>query len=152
MPVHWYVGGVGWAGDDRTGARAVAFAAAGPSPVGGPADMLLVAEAPGTGLGARLAGIPGPDPDHLDTQPEAKVEAAGHPTALWPVDAVPPDRVAFVGEAGGVWLWLVMWPADAALLLLEHLVLEDLREQPELHARLLFGAPTDRLSTPLLAA
>jgi hypothetical protein len=68
------------------------------------------------------------------------------------VDATPPDRAAFVGEAGGVWLWLVMWPADAALLLLEHLVLEDLREQPTLRSRLLFGAPTDRLSTPPPAA
>jgi hypothetical protein len=150
MPVHWYVGGVGWAGDDRAGARAMALATSGPSPVGGPADMVLVAEAPGTGLGARLAGITGPDPDHLDAQPEAKVEASGHPTAMWPVRS-PSDRAVFVGEAGGVWLWLVMWPADAAILLLEHLVLEDLREQPELRSRLLFGAPTDRLATPLLA-
>ncbi|MDT3441218.1 MULTISPECIES: DUF6758 family protein [unclassified Pseudofrankia] len=148
MPVHWYVGGIGWAGDDRAGARAVALATAGPSPVGGPADMLLVAESPGTGLGARLAGLPGPDPRHLDTLPEAKVEAAGHPTALWPV-ACPRDRAAFVGEAGGVWLWLLLWPADAALLLMEHLVLEDLRDRSTLADRLLFGAPTDRLSTPM---
>jgi hypothetical protein len=149
MPVHWYVGGVGWAGDDRTGARSVALATAGPSPVGGPADMVLIAETPGAGLGARLAGIPGTDPGHaLDTQPEAKVEAAGHPTAMWSVRS-PPDRAAFVGEAGGVWLWLVLWPADAAMLLLENLVLEDLREQPALRSRLVFGAPTDRLGTEL---
>ncbi|MBL7501374.1 DUF6758 family protein [Frankia nepalensis] len=150
MPVHWYVGGVGWAGDDRAGARSSALATAGPSPVGGPADMLLVAEAPGTGLGSRLAGLPGPDPEQLDALPEAKVEAAGHPTALWPV-ASPPDRAAFVGEAGGVWLWLLLWPADAALLLLEHLVLEDLRDRPTLAGGLLFGAPTDRLRTPAAA-
>lgn len=146
MPVHWYVGGVGWAGDDRTGARATALATAGPSPVGGPADMVLVAESPGTGLGARLAGIDGTDPHQLDALPEAKVEAAGHPTALWPVRS-PPDRAAFVGEAGGVWLWILLWPADAALLLLEHLVLADLCDEPALTDRLLFGAPTDRLGT-----
>jgi hypothetical protein len=151
MPVHWTVGGVGWAGDDRTGARATALAMAGPSPVGGPADMVLVAESPGTGLGARFAGIAGPDPDQLDTLPEAKVEAAGHPTALWPVRS-PPDRAAFVGEAGGVWLWVLLWPADAALLLLEHLVLADLGDQQTLTDRLTFGAPTDRLGTRMASS
>ncbi|MBL7492699.1 phosphotransacetylase [Frankia sp. AgB1.9] len=151
MPVHWTVGGVGWAGDDRTGARATALATAGPSPVGGPADMLLVAESPGTGLGARFAGIAGPDPNQLDTLPEAKVEAAGHPTALWPVRS-PPDRAAFVGEAGGVWLWVLLWPADAALLLLEHLVLADLGDQQTLTDRLMFGAPTDRLGTRMASS
>lgn len=44
------------AGDERTGARATAVALAGPSPLGGPADLVLVAEEPGVGLGARLAG------------------------------------------------------------------------------------------------
>jgi hypothetical protein len=144
MPVHWCVSGVGWAGDGQKGARAVALAASGPSPVGGPAEMVLVAEPPGTGLGARLAGLTGPDPEGMDTRPAAKVEAAGHPTALWPI-ACPPDRAAFAGEAGGLWLWLVLWPADAALLLLEDLVLEDLHERPALADRLLFGERTDRL-------
>ena len=147
MPVHWYVGGVGWAGDDWAGAKAVALATAGPSPLGGPADMVLAAETPGGGLGARLAGIHGTDPERLlDTRPEAKVEAAGHPTPMWPV-RTPSDRAAFLGEAGGVWLWLVLWPANAAVLLLEQLVLEDLRELPALRSRLAFGAPTDRLAT-----
>jgi hypothetical protein len=145
MPVHWFVSGVGWAGDERTGARATAFAASGPSPVGGPAEAVLVAEAPGVGLGARLAGLTGPDPERLDDRPEAKVEAAGHPTPLWPL-AAPSDRAAFVGEARGVWLWLVLWPADAALILLEHLVLDDLRDSPSLVARLLFGARSDYLT------
>ncbi|TFE25733.1 phosphotransacetylase [Frankia sp. B2] len=145
MPVHWYVSGVGWAGDERTGPRATAVAAAGPSPLGGPAEMVLVAEAPRVGLGARLAGISGPDPEPLPGVPEAKVEAAGHPTALWPL-VVPPDRAAFVGEARGVWLWLVLWPADAALLLLEHLVLRDLRDDPQLGERSFFGASSQHLS------
>ncbi|MBX6391475.1 MAG: phosphotransacetylase [Frankia sp.] len=148
MPVHWYVGAVGWAGDERTGARAAALATAGPCPVGGPAEMVLVAESPGIGLAARLAGIDGTDPRELATRPETKVEANGHPTALWPV-ASPPDRTGYVGEAGGVWLWVLLWPADAALLLLENLVLADLRDRPALVDTLFFGAHTDRLLTPL---
>jgi hypothetical protein len=52
----WTLGGLGWCGDERSGATATVLALAGPSPIGGPADLLLVAEEPGTGLGASLAG------------------------------------------------------------------------------------------------
>jgi len=151
MPVHWYVSGVGWAGDERTGPRATAFAASGPSPLVGPAEMVLVSETPRVGLGARLAGVTGPDPDPSPGAPEAKVEAAGHPTPMWPLD-VPPDRAGFVGEARGVWLWLVLWPADAALLLLEHLVLRDLRDDPTLGRRSFFGATSEHLGVGPLPA
>lgn len=127
----WALSGLATAGDERTGHRAVAVALTGPSPLGGPADLLLVAEEPGTGLGARLAGVPGVDVmPLLETAPDAKVEAAGHPTALWRVPAeegAATDRVALVGEAGGVWLWAVLWPPAAELVLLEHVVLRDLR-------------------------
>ncbi len=57
--------------------------------------------------------------------------AAGHPTALWRAPSAA-DRVALVGEAGGVWLWAVLWPPAAELLLLEHVELADLREHPAL--------------------
>ena len=39
------------------------------------------------------------------------------------------DRAAFVGEAYGVWLWLVIWPMNAAWLLAEQLDLLDLRDR-----------------------
>ncbi|WP_250285586.1 MULTISPECIES: DUF6758 family protein [unclassified Frankia] len=144
MPVHWFGSGVAWAGDERTGPRATAFAAGGPSPLGGPAELVLVAEEPGTGLGARLAGLPGTDPERIGGKPEEKIEAAGHPTALWPV-LCPPDRAVFVGEACGVWLWVALWPSDAATLLLEHLVLWDLRSTETLATCLLFGADSTHL-------
>ncbi len=144
MPVNWYASGVAWAGDDRTGARAVAFAASGPSPVGGPADLVMVAEAPGVGLGARLAGLDGLDPEHIGDIAESKVEAAGHPTALWPL-ACPADRAAVVGEARGVWLWVVLWPANAAFLLLERIVIRDLRDEPGIVDLLAFGAHSAHL-------
>lgn len=140
----WCVTGLAHAGDERTGARATVLACSGPSPVRGPADLVLVAEEPGTGLGARYAGLPSGEPDvDLRSAPHAKVLAAGHPTGLWPV-ATGEDRVAFVGEARGVWLWAVLWPASADLVLLEHISLADLRE-PGLHHQLVFGAPSPHL-------
>jgi hypothetical protein len=146
LPVGWTVTGLAEAGDDRTGALAVAVAISGPCPVGGVADLLLVSEQPGIGLGASLAGISGPDPGPAllsSGRPEAKVEVAGHPTALWS-PATAPDRVALVGEAEGQWLWLIGWPADTALVLLEGLVLRDLREHPL--PDVAFGAATPRLA------
>lgn len=67
-------------------------------------ELLLVAEELGVGLGARYAGIEGPDPGlHLDVDsaPDAKVHAAGRPTPLWHVKNAPSDRAVFAGEARG---------------------------------------------------
>lgn len=124
----WTLTGSAYAGDERTGGRATVLAFSGPAPLGGPADMLLVAEEPGTGLGARYAGCPGPDAgDAVAGSPDAKVLAAGHPAPLWACPDGGEGRFAAVGEALGVWLWVVLWPAEAELLLLEDLELHDLR-------------------------
>jgi hypothetical protein len=142
----WTATGLATAGDERSGTRATAFALSGPSPLGGPADLVLVAEEPGVGLGARCAGANGVDVTSvLAGPPEAKVEAAGHPTALWRT-ASADDRVAFVGEALGVWLWAVLWPPAAELVLLEHVVLHDLRHDAHAGLDLPLGAPSTRLS------
>lgn len=129
LPDGWRFGGLAFAGDHLAGARATVLAAAGPSLFGGDGDLLLIAEEMGIGLGARFAGLPGPDPGPIfeDTAADAKVYAAGRPTPLW---AVPDtgDRAVFVGEARGTWLWLVLWPAIAGTLLYEDLVLTDLRD------------------------
>jgi hypothetical protein len=50
--------------------------------------------------------------------------------------------VAFVGEASGVWLWAVLWPPAAELVLLEHVELHDLRRD---QLALAAGAPSPRL-------
>ena len=116
LPAGWLVTGTAHAGDERTGARATVVALSGPAPLGGTGELLLVAEEPGIGLGARFAGLPGPDAGPLSdrTAPHARVHAAGHPTALWNVDTED-DRVAYVGEALGYWLWAVLWPDTAGL-------------------------------------
>ena len=141
----WTLAGLARAGAERDGVRATAVAFGGPSPLGGPADLVLVAEAPGTGLGARLAGTDGPDAaDAVQGAPDAKVLAAGHLTPLWRV-AGAADRAAFVGEALGVWLWAVLWPPAAELVLLEHVELHDLRHEVHAGLDLPIGAPTTRL-------
>ncbi|WP_373291270.1 DUF6758 family protein [Pilimelia anulata] len=148
LPAHWTVTGVGWAGDPREGARAGAVAVSGPTPLGGgPADIIFVAEEPGLGLGTRFAGIAGPDPglalsDAMREVPHAKIKAGGHPTPLWSVKS-PEDRSAYAGEARGMWLYAVAWPASAGYLLAENVILQDLAEwQPQ---ELVFGAPSPYL-------
>jgi Family of unknown function (DUF6758) len=144
LPVGWLVTGFAGAGDERIGARACAVALSGPNPVGGPGDMLLVAEEPGVGLGARLAGLDGPDPgeDFAAKPPYATFQYGGHEFPLWHVQA--PDCAVFAGEAMGNWLWAVLWPDTAGVLLVETLTLRDLRD-PGQDLDLPFGAISPRL-------
>ena len=145
----WTLTGVAWVGDDRSGIRATAVACSGPGPVEhGPADVIIVAEEPGVGLGTRFAGIPGSDPgpffdgDLFSTTAHAKVRAAGWPTPLWMVKSAE-DRCAYVGEARGMWLYVVTWPAAAGYLLAEDLLLHDLVE--DMPSQLVYGAPSPYL-------
>ncbi len=151
LPRGWLVTGVAVAGDERTGARATALCCSGPAPTGGPAELVVVAEEPGIGFGARLAGIEGPDPgDVTDGPAAAKINAAGHPTAMWALDDAPADRAVYVGEAAGCWLWAALWPESAGFLLIDDFTLTDLRDNgPELDVPC--GALSPRLA-PLASA
>jgi hypothetical protein len=125
----WTISGIVRAGADGDAAHAVAVACGGPAPLGGTADLVIIAERPGIGLGAGLGGLP-----HLDPEPTVwadpavgRVSVSGRPTAMWSVGALD-DRAVFVGEADGAWLWMVLWPADAGHLLADGISLIDLRE------------------------
>src|SRR5262249_16167320 len=147
LPSGWLVTGLGWAGDERSGAHATALACSGPAPLhGGPADLVLVAEEPGVGLGNRLARPPGGGPGLLGRAaagpPAASVRAAGHDTPMWNLGEGR-DRVVYVGEARGMWLYMVAWPADAGYVLAEPIVLHDLTDW--LPAELVYGAPSPYL-------
>lgn len=149
LPLGWTVTGVGWAGDEREGIRATVLATAGPAPLtGGPADLLVVAEAPGVGLASCLAGLAGLDPgallaEAMAGQPaHAKVRADRHPAPLWSVPSAP-GRSAYVGEAWGVWLVGITWPDTAGYLLTDELELRDLVDW--LPPELVYGAPSARL-------
>ena len=107
------------------------------------------------GLGARFVCIPGTDPGRVDptAAPVRKLHADGHPTPLWQVDAGTgsDDMVAFVGEAWGFWLWAILWPASAGLLLLEDLALADVRQAgPAAYEMLGYGAESPRMAVPVL--
>jgi hypothetical protein len=150
MPYGWVCSGIGYAGDERTGAIAIATCLSGPSPLGGAADLVVIAEEPGVGLGARHAGMAGSDPgDRIDGgAPHAKVMAAAHPTAMWSVPG-PDDRAVFVGEAKGLWLWAILWPASAGVLMYDEVSLTDLRDWPA-DLALEFGSVSPRLGAPVV--
>jgi hypothetical protein len=146
LPPGWVCSGMAYAGDERTGASATATCLSGPGPLGGAAELVIIAEEPGVGLGARHAGLVEPDPGAgFDVgPPDAKVFAASHPTALWSVP-VDDDRAIFVGEAMGLWLWAIVWPATAGVLMYDDLSLIDLRESDG-DLVIDFGALSPRLS------
>jgi hypothetical protein len=92
-----------------------------------------VAEELGIGLGAGYSGTEAVDvvtqsAELADGGPPARMHALGRPTPLWPVRSTLVDRSAYVGEADGVWLWLIGFPSDAGYAVLENLVLVDARD------------------------
>jgi hypothetical protein len=141
MPRGWVVGAVIHAGDDVSGVRATGVVVSGPNPLGGPADLLLVAEEPGVGLGARFAGVEGADPgDAVEQEPYARLEYESRPLPLWWVES-PADRAVYVGQWGGRWLWAVLRPQSAGMLLIEDLPVEDLRDLGHEADLLPYGTP-----------
>jgi len=156
LPTAWLVTGLQVAGDDNSGWLATVVALSGPNPLATcgrdaprSADLLIVAEQPAMGFGARLAGIADVDPGRaLDgalaaSGPHARVHAAGHAVPLWSV-AGDVDRAVYVGEAASVWLWLIALPAEAGAITLEDLRLVDLRA-PDHPLDLPTGAPSAHL-------
>lgn len=113
-------------------ARASVLSCHGASDLDGVVELTIVSEEPGVGLGARCAGTSRTDPggEVGDGPPHAKVRVDGHPLPLWSVSTSESstsfDRSVFVGEAHGRWLWLVLRPASAALLLRDEWILCDL--------------------------
>src|ERR1044072_9339315 len=76
LPVGWLFTGAAFAGDERSGGRATVAARSGLGPLGGGGERGLIAEELGVGLGARYAGIAGPDPGPCmddEKPPQAKV-------------------------------------------------------------------------------
>ncbi len=112
--------------------RACVLTCGGLSDLDGYVEVTIVSEEPGVGLGARCAGLVRTDPgaDIGQGPAHAKVRIDGHPISLWSVLTsdvdVDFDRSVFAGEAHGRWLYLVLRPASAALLLEDEWILADL--------------------------
>ncbi|MEW2352671.1 DUF6758 family protein [Spirillospora sp. NPDC029432] len=152
LPKGWLVTGFCAVGDDRSGGRACTVALSGPGLLsGGPADLLVIAEEPGVGLGAFYAGLDSTDPgDVFDGSPphgkldvQGPTATSGHSVPMWAVPSGP-DRAVYVGEAMGDWLWMILWPAEAGVFLLDRPHLLDLRE-PGMQPDLPYGAFSPRL-------
>ena len=73
-------------------------------------------------------------------------DAIGLKVAAIALSALVVVAFAAYALAQGVWLYAVLWPPAAELVLLEHVVLHDLRDEAHTGAELPFGAPSPRLS------
>jgi hypothetical protein len=125
----WSVTDFGCVASPGRDARATFVTCTGASDLDGVVEISVVSEEPGVGLGARCAGLTRTDPGSEigDGPPHAKVRIDGHPISLWLVLTsdvdVAFDRSIFAGEAQGRWLWLVLRPASAALMLKDEWIL-----------------------------
>jgi hypothetical protein len=149
LAIGWTVTDFGTVGDARSGheARATFTTCSGPSQLDGVVELTVVSEEPGVGLGARCAGVVRTDPGAELGQgpPLVKLRIDGHPISLWPVptDAADTtfDRSVFAGEAHGRWLWLVLRPASAMLLLRDDWILRDVSAIGPPLVEMPFGGP-----------
>lgn len=145
MSPGWSIADFGCVVTGRSGATVTTTV--GSSDLDGPVEMTIVSEDPGIGLGARVAGVTHPDPaDQVGSGvPAVRLRAAGRPVAMWAVDAgedvAPLARAVFAGEAEGRWLWVVLQPASAALLLADEWLLADVRGFGPEALEMPFGGP-----------
>lgn len=127
----WSITDFAAAAEDGRDARATLSCTSGTSELDGPVDVIVVTEEAGTGLGARCAGTrhDDPGPDIVERPPTARVRIGRHPVNLWDISTSSSDgefdRSVLAGEAGGRWLWIVLRPASALLLLRDDWILRD---------------------------
>jgi hypothetical protein len=147
MPWGWALTDFAVVGDAPGGARATLSCCSGTSDLDGPVDVMIVAEEAGTGLGARCAGLDRADPDRewAGSAPSVRLKIGGVGVALWAVSTSGCDelfdRSVFVGEAHGRWLWLILRPASAMLLLNHDWLLQDVSDVGPALVEAEFGGP-----------
>ncbi len=147
LPPEWTITDFAVVGATPERARATMIACSGASGPDGPVDLVVVSEEAGVGLGARIAGTPHDDPgaEISAGSPVAKVHCGSQSVLLWAVataaDGTERDRSVVAGEAAGRWLWLVLRPASALLLLRDDWILRDLAEVGPQLVELPFGGP-----------
>lgn len=149
MSPGWQVSDYGVVADpsaDRARALATFTTTTGTSDLDGHVEVTIVTEEPGIGLGSRLAHTTVLDPGEQVGRGPAlvQVRAGGHPVHLWPVDtkhASPLAAGVFAGESDGRWLWVIMRPASAALLLRDEWLLADVTGFGPEVIEMSFGSP-----------
>jgi hypothetical protein len=147
MSPGWTVSDFAAVGSDPDRARATMTCTSGSSVLDGPVDVIVVTEEVGTGLGARVAGTGRDDPgaDIGEGPPSVKVRIERQVVPLWPVStsgaSAEWDRSVVAGEADGRWLWIVLRPASAVLLLRDDWILRDASQSGPQLVELPFGGP-----------
>lgn len=146
MAAGWQVSDFGVVRGHRR-AQATVTAAVGSTVADGPVEVVVVSEEPGVGLGARCAGMVHSDPGHeiAGTRPLARVRIDSQSVPLWPIgttERMGLDRSVAAGEAGGRWLWLVIRPASAIMLLNTDWLLADVSGLGAPLLELPFGGPS----------
>ena len=145
MSPGWTVSDFGVVGERD--ARATMTCSSGTSALDGPVDVFVVSEESGTGLGARCAGT-----THLDPgaeigagPPTVRVRIGSQSVPLWSVSTAGADgdldRSVVAGEAHGRWLWVVLRPASAMLLLRDEWILRDVSGIGPPLVEMPFGGP-----------
>jgi hypothetical protein len=146
----------GWAVTDfavvgERDAKATLTCSSGTSALDGPVDVFVVSEESGTGLGSRCAGMVhlDPGPEMGIGQPTVRVRIGSQSVPLWSVSTVSAtgddrelDRSVVAGEADGRWLWVVLRPASAILLLRDEWILRDVSGIGPPLVEMPFGGPS----------
>jgi hypothetical protein len=127
----WAVSDFGVVVDRSERPLATVTCCSGVTDLDGRVDVFVVVEEPGVGLGGRCAGLESADPgtEFGLGSPAARVRINSLGVRLWPVSTSAArgdlDRSVVAGEAGGRWLWLVLLPASAMLLMRDDWILRD---------------------------
>lgn len=142
----WQVTDFGVVVQNESAPRATVSCVSGTSALDGPVDVLVVSEEPGTGLGARVARLKSPDPRDIgEGPPVVKVRIDRGQVPLWAVSTSDADeefdRYVMVGEAAGRWLWIVLRPASAMLLMRDEWILRDVGGMGAPLVEMAFGGP-----------
>jgi hypothetical protein len=74
-----------------------------------------------------------------------RIRIGSQSVPLWAVstatEAVELDRAVLAGEAGGRWLWVILHPASAMLLLRDEWILRDVSDVGPTLVEMAFGGP-----------
>ena len=141
----WSITDFATVSDGVRDARATLTCTSGTSELDGPVDVIVVAEEAGVGLGARCAGTRHDDPgaEIAYRSPTARVRIDSQSVNLWDVSTSASDgeldRSVLAGEAAGRWLWIVLRPASALLLLRDDWILRDVSGRGPQLVELPFG-------------
>lgn len=130
LPTGWLFTGLAYTEHDSSAVAATISSWSGPDLFGDPAELLLVSEEAGAGVGSSLAGryetYPGSNVG--EGSPHARFTVDERPVSLWSVDGGAADRAVYVGEAAGRWLWVIVHPAESGAIVVAPMQLADAHE------------------------